>query len=42
MHLLEAGGSVTDVALDVGYSSVSAFCQAFARQFGRSPGRRRA
>jgi transcriptional regulator GlxA family with amidase domain len=41
LHLLEAGGTVTDVAYDVGYASVSAFCQAFARQFGRSPGRRR-
>ena len=41
MRLLEAGGSVTEVAYDVGYASVSAFCQAFARQFGRSPGRRR-
>src|SRR5262249_19741164 len=37
VRLLEAGGSVTDVALDVGYASVSAFCQAFSRQFGRSP-----
>jgi len=42
LRLLEAGGSVTDVALDVGYDSTSAFCQAFRRQFGHSPKRRRA
>jgi AraC-like DNA-binding protein len=41
VRLLEGGASVTDTAFDVGYASVSAFCQAFARQFGRSPGRRR-
>ena len=40
LHLLEAGGSVTEVALDVGYESTSAFCQAFRRQFGHSPKRR--
>lgn len=33
LHLLEAGASVTAVAFDVGYASVSAF----SRQFGRSP-----
>jgi AraC-like DNA-binding protein len=41
LHLLEAGGSVTEVALEVGYDSTSAFCQAFRRQFGHSPKRRR-
>jgi AraC-like DNA-binding protein len=43
LRLLEAGGSVTDVALDVGYATTSAFSAAFTREFGRSPtGRRRA
>jgi AraC-like DNA-binding protein len=45
LRLLEDGASVTEVALDVGYASTSAFSQAFARQFGRSPtgrGRQRA
>jgi AraC-like DNA-binding protein len=43
LRLLEDGASVTEVALDVGYASTSAFSQAFARQFGRSPtGRTRA
>ena len=37
LRLLEAGAPVTSVALDVGYASTSAFCHAFARQFGRSP-----
>jgi AraC-like DNA-binding protein len=42
LHALEAGASVTEVAFDVGYANVSAFSQAFRRQFGRSPsGRRR-
>lgn len=42
LRLLEAGGSVTEVALDVGYSTTSAFSAAFTREFGRSPtGRRR-
>lgn len=42
LRLLEAGTPVTDVALDVGYASISAFSAAFAKQFGRSPtGRRR-
>jgi AraC-like DNA-binding protein len=40
LRLLEAGASVTAVALDVGYASTSAFSHAFARQFGRSPRRR--
>lgn len=38
MRLLEAGSSVTEAALEVGYASLSAFSQAFARQFGRAPG----
>ena len=45
LRLLEDGASVTEVALDVGYASTSAFSHAFARQFGRSPtgrGRQRA
>jgi AraC-like DNA-binding protein len=37
VRLLEGGASVGEVADAVGYESVSAFCQAFARQFGRSP-----
>lgn len=37
LRLLEDGASVTEVALDVGYTSISAFSQAFTRQFGRSP-----
>ena len=42
LRRLEAGGSVTDVALEVGYSTTSAFSAAFTREFGRSPtGRRR-
>jgi AraC-like DNA-binding protein len=40
LRLLEGGAPVTAVALDVGYASTSAFCHAFARQFGRSPGGR--
>lgn len=39
LRLLAGGGTVTSVAGDVGYGSTSAFCQAFARQFGHSPGR---
>jgi AraC-like DNA-binding protein len=42
LRLLEGGAAVTEVALAIGYASPSAFCAAFARQFGRSPtGRRR-
>jgi AraC-like DNA-binding protein len=37
VRLLEAGSSVTDVALEVGYASTSAFSAAFRREFGRSP-----
>lgn len=40
LHLLESGTSVTDAAMEVGYESVSAFSQAFKRQFGRSPANR--
>jgi AraC-like DNA-binding protein len=42
LRLLEAGRSVTDVALEVGYATTSAFSVAFTREFNRSPtGRRR-
>jgi AraC-like DNA-binding protein len=42
LRLLEAGGSVTEVALEVGYATTSAFSAAFTRELGRSPtGRRR-
>ena len=41
MRRLEAGASVTEVALEVGYDSPSAFSQAFRRQFGRSPSQHR-
>lgn len=36
---LTAGASVTEAALDCGYQSPGAFSEAFARQFGVSPGR---
>ena len=36
---LDANGGVTDVALDSGYSSVSAFISTFKQVFGRTPGR---
>lgn len=36
---LGAGSSVTSVALDAGYASVSAFIAAFGRTFGQSPAR---
>ncbi len=43
VRLLEEGAAVSEVALEVGYASASAFSHAFARQFGRSPtGRTRA
>jgi AraC-like DNA-binding protein len=42
LRRLEAGGAVTEVALEVGYATTSAFSAAFTREFGRSPtGRRR-
>jgi AraC-like DNA-binding protein len=39
LRLLEGGAPVTEVALDVGYASTSAFSQAFKKMFGRSPRR---
>jgi len=38
IRLLAEGRSVTDAALDTGYSSVSAFIAAFKRTFGCTPG----
>jgi AraC-like DNA-binding protein len=39
IRLLAEGKSVTDAALDSGYSSVSAFIAAFKSTFGYTPGR---
>ena len=39
IRLLAEGNSVTDTALDCGYSSVSAFIAAFKGTFGYTPGR---
>ena len=39
IRLLAEGKSVTDTALDCGYSSVSAFIAAFKVTFGYTPGR---
>lgn len=39
LSLLSTGAKVTDVALDVGYESASAFCAMFQRAFGISPSR---
>lgn len=39
IRLLADGGSVTDAALECGYSSVSAFIAAFKGTFGYTPGR---
>lgn len=41
LRLLEGGAPVTTVAFEVGYGTVSAFSQAFRRQFGAPPSRRR-
>ncbi|PVY60232.1 AraC family transcriptional regulator [Pusillimonas noertemannii] len=38
LPLLEQGQSVTNVAFDCGYESVSAYIAAFKAQFGRTPG----
>ena len=38
VRLLVQGGSVTDAALDPGYSSVSAYIAAFKQTFGYTPG----
>lgn len=38
---LRTGAGVTEIALDLGYRSVSAFSQAFRASFGVSPGRAR-
>lgn len=37
LRLLETGLPVTEVAFEVGYATVSAFSQAFSRQFGAPP-----
>lgn len=39
LRLLSEGKSVTDAAMDTGYSSVSAFIAAFRNTFGCTPGR---
>lgn len=39
LSLLSTGAKVTEVALDVGYESASAFCAMFQRAFGVSPSR---
>jgi AraC-like DNA-binding protein len=39
VRLLAGGESVTNVALDAGYSSTSAFIAAFKKAFGATPGR---
>jgi AraC-like DNA-binding protein/quercetin dioxygenase-like cupin family protein len=41
VRVLAEGGSVTDAALEAGYSSVSAFIVAFKQTFGYTPGTRR-
>ena len=41
IRLLEGGASVTEVAFDCGYATASAFSQAYSRQFGHSPSKRR-
>jgi AraC-like DNA-binding protein len=42
MGLLSEGGRVTDVAADVGYTSLSAFAKAFAKLAGEAPAQFRA
>jgi len=39
LRLLEGGAPVTEVALEAGYASTSAFSQSFKKMFGRSPRR---
>ena len=39
LRLLASGESVTSVALDVGYSSTSAFIAMFKRELGTTPRR---
>ena len=39
VRLLAGGESVTNAALDAGYSSTSAFIAAFKKTFGTTPGR---
>lgn len=41
VECLARGASATDAALEAGYQSLSAFSQAFAQQFGRTPTGRR-
>jgi AraC-like DNA-binding protein len=38
VRVLAERGSVTDAALEAGYSSVSAFIVAFKQTFGHTPG----
>jgi AraC-like DNA-binding protein len=37
LHRLQRGDSVTEVALDSGYTTSSAFGVAFRKQFGHAP-----
>jgi AraC-like DNA-binding protein len=38
LDILAEGAAVTTVALDLGYSSISAFIALFRRTFGATPG----
>jgi AraC-like DNA-binding protein len=38
LRMLAAGDAVTNVAMDVGYDSISAFISAFRMTFGKTPG----
>jgi AraC-like DNA-binding protein len=38
LDILAVGAAVTTVALDLGYSSISAFISLFRRTFGATPG----